>query len=483
MKTIPVWAGTLIAAVLLSAEEPKRDNMTAEIEAVRRFRHRLLADPHRPQYHFVIPEGLAAPFDPNGAIFWKGRYHLFYIYQERGVNVLGHISSLDLVHWRQHAPALAPTPESPEKGIYSGNCFVNKEGEATMIYHGIGAGNCIATSTDELLDRWTKHPRNPIVPFPVEGAPYRPWDPHGWLEGETYYSICGGERPALFKAEELGRWQYVGDFLHHEVPGIDPPKDNDLSCPDFFKLGNKHVLVCISHNRGGRYYVGEWKGEQFDPELHERMSWTDNLYFANESLEDAKGRRVMWAWIFDQRPERDRQASGWSGEMALPRELTLGPDNRLRMRPIEELNQLRHNEQTFGPFELKADSDQLLTGTSGDALEILAEIEPQGAKHVGVVVRRSPNGEEGTPVFVDFEKHKLVINSEGGPFKPAGDAVTLRVFVDRGVVEAFADDRQAVVRRCYPSRPDSLGVSLFASGGPATIRRVVVWKMFPSNPY
>ena len=51
-----------------------------DLETARRLRHHLLADKHRPTYHFVIPEDYAMPFDPNGAIFWQGRYHLFCIY-------------------------------------------------------------------------------------------------------------------------------------------------------------------------------------------------------------------------------------------------------------------------------------------------------------------------------------------------------------------------------------------------------------------
>ena len=119
------------------------------INASRQLRLHLLADPYRPTYHFVVPEGLAFPFDPNGAIYWHGRYHLCYIYQDHGVHFFGHVSSLDMLHWRHHLPALYPTPDSPEKGIFSGNCFVNRKGEATMVYHGCGAGNCMATSTDK----------------------------------------------------------------------------------------------------------------------------------------------------------------------------------------------------------------------------------------------------------------------------------------------------------------------------------------------
>ncbi len=453
-----------------------------EIEIARKLRHRLLADPHRPTYHFVIPEDFAMPFDPNGAIYWNGRYHMFYIYQDRGTHVFGHASSLDMVHWRHHPPALFPTPDSPEKGIFSGNCFVDKQGRAVMVYHGVDAGNCMATSTDPLLEKWTKLPTNPYLPMAPKGAPYRSWDPFGWRVGDTYYTISGGEQAAVFKAAELtDKWQYVGDLLHHTLPGVELRED--ISCADLFKLGGKDILLCISHRLGSRYYVGEWKDEQFHPITHERMSWSDNLYFAPETLEGPDGRRVLWAWIFDRRPATLRVASGWSGEMSLPRELTLGPDNRLRMKPLRELERLRYDEKNLGPIEVAADTPTPLEGIAGDAIELAIEIEPKGARQVGVVVRRSPDGAEGTPAFIDFEKKALTIANESGPFEPDGPTVTLRVFVDRSVVEAFADDRQAVVRRTYPTRPDSLGVSLFATGGPATIRKVTAWQMFPSNSY
>jgi beta-fructofuranosidase len=55
--------------------------------------------------------------------------------------------------------------------------------------------------------------------------------------------------------------------------------------------------------------------------------------------------------------------------------------------------------------------------------------------------------------------------------------------VDRSVVEVFANDRQAVMRRIYPTRSDSTGVRLFSRGGGARVRRLRAWDMSPSNPW
>ena len=487
-------AGLLAARKAAHLETIPQTVAAADIETARELRKKFLAAPYRPQYHFVIPEDLGGPFDPNGAIYWRGVYHLFYIYQEHGVHVFGHISSLDLLHWRQHPPALFPTPDSPEQGIFSGNCFVNKQGQATMLYHGVGAGNCIATAEDDDLEHWQKLPGNPIIPLAPPGAPYASWDPDGWIEGDTYYAIFGGTRAAVFKAADLNKWEYVGDFLHHTVPGVELRED--ISCADFFRLGNKRVLVCISHRLGARYYVGEWTNEQFHPEQHGRMSWVDNAFFAPESLADATGRRIMWAWLFDGRRPAVRRIGGWSGELSLPRELFLGADGSLRMRPAVELQSLRYREQTAKHLVVEPGKEMALDTIAGNALEIEVELLPQGATQCGLKVCRSPGGEEQTAVFYDATDGSLKLdvrkaslgegprNVETGPFAlPAGTSLTLRVFVDKSVVEAFADDRQAVMRRIYPTRPDSIGVSLFAEGGRMQVRQIKAWHMFPANPY
>ena len=79
------------------------------MEHARELRERYQADPHRPRYHFLAPEGVCHPFDPQGCIYWRGRYHLFYAVQRpgSGVGLWGHASSTDLLHWRHHPIPLA----------------------------------------------------------------------------------------------------------------------------------------------------------------------------------------------------------------------------------------------------------------------------------------------------------------------------------------------------------------------------------------
>jgi sucrose-6-phosphate hydrolase SacC (GH32 family) len=484
-------------AYLLASRENPNDGQTPggvrdANSSARALRERLLSDPHRPGYHFVIPEGQAMPFDPNGAIFWKGRYHLFYIFQDKRGHNWGHVSSTDLFHWRHHPTGLV-------SGMFSGNCFVNKEGRPTMCYHQVGQGNAMAVALDDDLNEWKKLESNPITPKTQPGDPnhdkYRSWDPYGWLEDDTYYAIFGGERPAIAKAPSLaGEWKYVGDLMVNTVPGVSI--NEDVSCADFFKLGDRRMLLCISHRLGCRYYLGDWKGEQFHPTFHEKMSWVDNSFFAPESLLDDRSRRIMWAWIFDSPGFKMRTDYGWSGTMSLPRVLSLPADGVLRMNPPEEIERLRYNGKKLADLAVAAGSELVLQGVEGNSLELELEIKATEAKQYGVKVCCSPGGEEQTLVYYDAAERRLKVDTtksslsdgpktvEAGPFElQPSELVKLRVFVDKSVVEVFANGRQAVMRRIYPSRADSVGVRVFSNGGPASATTLEAWEMMPSNPF
>ena len=460
--------------------------------ATRMQREKLLSDPHRPGYHFAIPEGRCMPFDPNGAIYWKGRYHLFYIFQdERGHN-WGHVSSTDLFHWRHHPTRLV-------SGMFSGNCFINKQGRPTMCYHQVGQGNAMAVALDDNLNDWKKLPSNPITPKTSPGDPfhgkYRSWDPFGWIENDTYYAIFGGKHPAIVKSDRIeGEWKYVGDLMGSSIEGVSI--NEDVSCADLFKLGNKHMLLCISHRLGCRYYLGDWKNEQFFPTFHEKMSWIDNSYFAPESLLDDKGRRIMWAWLFDEPGFNTRMDYGWSGTMSLPRVLSLSEQGTLNMNPPVEIEKLRYNAKQQTNLKITADTQQSLETIQGNSIELIVEADVSQAKQFGVKICCSPDDAEQTLVYYDAVDKKLKIDThqtsltegpkstEAGPFElKEGEQLSLRIFIDKSVVEVFANGRQAVMRRIYPSRSDSLGVKVFANGGPANITTVKSWDMMPSNPY
>lgn len=507
-------------------------NMKDLIAHSRELRARLLADPHRPVYHTVTPEGVCGPFDPNAALYWKGLYHLMYIVQTEEGHCFAHISSKDLVHWRNHPLALEPG--NGDTGIFSGGVALNKDGVPTITYWGLGdpGGICVATSDDDLLEVWTKNPHNPVISETQSGLAevevdgkklvYGAADPSAiWINDGRYYVLTGnllvlrefgdkrnqpehlGDTLYLFVSDDLTEWEYLHTFYTSDRKWTQA--DEDDMCPDFFPLpsspdggeiSDRHMILFISHNLGCQYYTGKYSDDRFEPETHGRMTWVDNGYFAPESLVDDKGRRIMWAWIFDRREGETREASGWSGTMSLPRVLWLGEDNTLRMRPAAELEVLRYNLKEMNDLVIKADSEMPLGGISGNSLELSLEMIPDGAEKFGVKVCCSPDGEEETVIFYDAADKKLKIDTtksslgegsksvEAGPFELKPDeSLNLRVFVDKSVVEIFANDRQGVMRRIYPTRDDSIAVTLFSCGGATKVKSIKAWDMAAANAY
>ena len=481
---------------MTKAMKARKDKIDATAMLVREHRETLLKDKFRPNYHFIVAEGYAAPFDPNGAIFWKGKYHLFYIFQDNRTGEKsdhwGHVSSIDLMHWRHHPTTLI-------EGMYSGNCFINENGTPTMCYHQVNSGNALAIALDDNLDEWEKLSTNPITPNTVEGDKhhnkYRSWDPFGWFDGEYYYSIFGGEHPAVAKSKNLeGPWEYTGDLFAHGLEGVS--LNEDVSCAELFRLGNRDILLCISHRLGCRYYVGEWKDDQFYPEYHSKMSWIDNMFFAPESLTDSSNRRIMWAWILDYRDFSDRAKDQWSGTLSLPRVLTLNKTGSLDIDVAAEVEKLRYQPFSVPPFVVQADDEVRIDGTFGNSFELIIEFDGPDAEEFGVKVCVSENEVEQTIVSYDRNTALLKVNTtNSGPEKSPKaiesaplslskrEKLTLRVFVDKSVIEVFANSKQAISRRIFPDKADSTGVNVFAKGSDVKVTTFKSWQIAPSNPY
>jgi beta-fructofuranosidase len=436
--------------------------------------------PHPPAtwltFHLAHPgPDVAIPGDPNCAFYWKGKYHLHYIYNNKDGFSFAHVSSDDMVHWKWHPTVL--TPPNTGHGMFSGTGFFTREGKPAIIYHGQGSGrNQVAIALDDDLDKWTKPvPVEPIIRPGQDGSLIANWDPDAWLEGDRYYALSGGipgsGKPAtVFRSTDLKHWDYLGLFLAHDMPDVQ--HDEDISCPNFFKIGNKRMLLCISHNKGCRYYLGEWKDEKFIPEEHHRMNWNGWDFFAPESLLTPDGRRVMWAWcrLGDDLPTQ-------SGIQSLPRELSLPKDGVLRIKPLRELEQLRADEVARHNLPIHASAPTLLNGIAGDALELKIVIHPGVAQRFGAQVYADAAGNGGFPILVDRADGTLSVGGTKAPFTlHNGEELTLRVFLDKSMVEVFANDRQAVVA-AHRYAPQDLAVSLVSTGGDCMAKDVRAWRM------
>ncbi|MFC3801138.1 glycoside hydrolase family 32 protein [Cohnella sp. GCM10012308] len=512
------------------------------IRTVKDFRLLLLADRYRPGYHFAMPEGFGLPGDPNGAFYANGRYHLMYLYENctsaTGAFNWGHISSHNLVHWRHHPDALVPS--DGDNGAFSGGAFVDEDGTAYISYSSLatnietmaGGGVGIARSSDRHYEQWEKFDTlaiqstvngiTEVVGKNGEHVYAGSCDPSNiWKKDGVYYMQTGnlcvlgkygrsedsplearGDWTDLFQSTDLKKWTYVDRFYERDRTNKWTQESEDDMCASFFPLplsgqggapSGKYLQLFISHNKGCQYYIGEYSENRFLPESHGRMTWVDRAFAAPEALMDDKGRQIVWVWIIDNL--EDESSFGWSGVYSLPRTVWLGEDHTLRMAPVDELAMLRYNAKQF-PAVALSDGDKLeLDGINGLSSEIKLTIAPGSARRTGLKVRTSPDEEEVALLYYDAETKALVFDStrsgaggwkarEAAPFQlKDAEQLELTVYIDRGVIEIFANERQAIARRVYPERLDSTGVYLFSEGGTASFETIEVWEMMPSNPY
>ncbi len=467
-------------------------------------------DPHFPLYH-LQPEAVIN--DPCGAMMWNDEYHLFYQNSAKW----GHSVSPDLVHWRHLPAALEPTPgTADEGGCWSGSAG-DMDGTPVILYSGVDFPPkdqprtwkqvvCLATGSDDLTT-WTKHPDNPLVIGPENSPDFR--DPCFWKEGDDWYMLVGagitneGATATMYKSPDLVKWTYL-----HELCTDAPDITNQCwECPDFFELDGRHVLATsrksphleygsIDHCRvlmSTFYDIGTYKNQQFTREASGNFDAGGHFYAAKTMLDD-KGRRLIFGWVWEARPTAAWQKSGWSGVISLPRIINIAGDGTMRYRVPEELQVLRRAHTALADVKVE-DGTVPLDPVSGDCLELIAEFEPGDASEFGLSLRRSPDGEEETRLIYRQQDATLSIDRfhstkdpeqytypKGEPLPLApGENLKLQIFIDRSVIEIFANDRLCLTTRIYPTRDDSQGIAAFAVGT-ATLRRLDAWQLAPATP-
>lgn len=448
-----------------TAEELK-GRILAESPQERRERlARAAADPNRPRYHYLPPPSWMN--DPNGPVHWKGVYHLFFQWNQDlpwwGNVQWGHTCSRDLVRWETLPRALEPTPDGPDAdGCFSGSLLVH-EGVPFILYTGVSPEvQCLAFG-DEALLRWTKHPANPVIAAPPEGLDVVGFrDPCPWREEEAWYVLIGsgirgvGGTALLYRSTDLLHWEYLHPFYE---PDAERPMHE---CPDFFPLGDKHVLLTSWAGTHGE--IGTYKGKRFFSERHFRLD--EGNYYAAKSLRDAKGRRLVWGWVTEARSVEAQIRAGWSGVLSLPRVLSLGDGGELRQAFAPELRALRRKGWRFS--DLVVTTTRRLEGVAGEDVEIEAIFAPNRARRFGIRLQ------DDFEIAYDREKGEIA----GAPLRlREGESLRLHLYVDRSVLELIANARTAKTLRRYREDFEEGGISLFAEEGEVRVSSLGVWPL------
>jgi len=445
------------------------------------------ADPTRPVYHFRPPANWMN--DPNGPIYHKGYYHMFYQhnpYGDQWGNMhWGHARSRDLVRWEHLPIALWPSKEAGEEHVFSGCALINPLGQPMIFYTSIALGKSAgeyaeqwAAIGDDDLIHWQKHPSNPVLAEALHGGVkvYDWRDPFVFQDQGTTFMVLGGHVNKakdlravvnLYQAtnRELTQWKYLGVLFSHPDEQV-----KNIECPNFFKLGKRWVLV-ISPHGPVQYFVGDFDAaaHEFKPVQRGILDIGGNYYAPNCML-DPNGRRLMWGWI-----NGFKGGPGWNGCLTMPRVLTVGSDDQLRQEPAPELKKLRGKKSKSTEVAL-GNPAQFIETVKGDTLEIIAEFEPGDAESFGLKVRRSDDGQRET--VVSYDGHQLEVAGAKVAFTllPNEKTLKLHVFLDRSVMEVFANNRACFTRVIHPGESD-LGTGAFAMGGKVRLRSLEAWPL------
>jgi len=439
---------------------------------------------YRPQFHFSPKKGWTN--DPNGLVFYKGEYHLFF--QHNPFDVVwgnmtwGHAVSPDMVHWTQIENSLEPDKLGT---MYSGSAVVDwnntagfqkgEEKTIVLIYTAAGGNNpeskgqpftqCIAYSNDRGRT-FTKYPGNPVVPNIAGGnrdpkvvwhAPTGQWIMTLFVEGNTY---------AFLSSPDLKHWTMLHKMT---VPTV-------AECPDFFEMPVENepgVSKWIWTGANATYVVGNFDGKRFVPEVLQQPLSRGTNYYAVQTYSDLPGnRRVQVAWMNGGK----YPGMPFNQQMSCPVEFKLRKvgygSYRLSALPIREIESLRGTPHTWKDLALRPEENPL-AGISGDLWDIVAEIEVGGAKEVGFRLR----GETVAYTVKDPARNSTLSNANFSAAMPMkAGRIRLRILVDRTSIEVFGNDGEMVIPRCFLPPDNQNGFEMYASGGEA---KVVSLDLYP----
>lgn len=287
--------------------------------------------------------------DPNGFIYYKGNYHLFYQYfpyaPRWGTMHWGHAISKDLVNWEHKEIALFPSKYEDQNGCFSGSA-VEYDGKMYIFYTGVHYNKLNPDNIHECLDNQflssqmmivsedgmdfdNFHSKKVIIP-PIEdekiGDKTHTRDPKVWRGTDAWYMVLGttsaGENGKLlfYKSDDLKHWTLQNSLSGKSECGW------MWECPDYFETeGGKVLLIsCMGILKDGDLEANQsicsivnFQEETCNMQIINQCQYFDyglDLYAPHSTL-DELGRRVIIAWL--RMPEAVN--GKWIGMFCLPR--------------------------------------------------------------------------------------------------------------------------------------------------------------------
>ncbi|MBO0424059.1 glycoside hydrolase family 32 protein [Enterococcus plantarum] len=434
-------------------------------------------DIYRQCYHLMAPVGWMN--DPNGFVYYKGEYHLFYQYYPYdsvwGPMHWGHAKSKDLIHWQELPVALAPSEEYDLDGCFSGSA-IEKDGKLFLMYTGHYEREgikrevqCIAVSDDGI--HFEKFSGNPVISDQhIKGiAPIEDFrDPKIEKRNGIYYSVIASKTTdqrgqiLLFQSEDLFLWKFTSVLLTGK-------RDQGImwECPDLFHLDGKDVLLIspIEMKKKDNLYeninstvafIGEvdWLTGRFIVENHHEIDFGLDFY-APQTCVDDQGQRIMVAWMqmWGRNMPTNDLGHFWAGAMTLPRELHV-VNKKLIQQPINTIYELIMDKKTIIKEKLEDSSVEL---DDNDAKQFYIEFSGILRQTKTLTIKVLRTKESSVELIYDPNTDYLSISRDSFGLTITGneteqltkrtasvpllnDRLVLEIFRDTSSIEVFANE-------------------------------------------
>ncbi|MDJ1492581.1 glycoside hydrolase family 32 protein [Cytophagaceae bacterium DM2B3-1] len=453
-------------------------------------------EPHRPQFHFSPNKHWMN--DPNGMVYYKGTYHLFFQHYPDGTTWgpmhWGHATSADLVHWTEQPIALYPDSLGY---IFSGSVVVDKDNTSGLGKNGVSPLVAIFTHHNPDLEKqksdkyqyqslaysldegktWKKYENNPVLPNPGI-TDFR--DPKvRWYEPQQKWimSLATKDRITFYSSPNLKNWTKESEF------GQDAGSHGGVwECPDLFPLtanGKTAWVLLVSINPGGpnegsatQYFIGDFDGKTFKPYSKE-TKWidygTDN--YAGVTIANTNERTLFLGWMSNWLYGEKVPTSPWRSAMTVPRELGLTQIKKdwfLTSVPVKELNVLKGESISLKKENIKG-GRPLTSKLKNESGLFKLDVSAQNTNDFSIVLAN----DRGNEVIIGYDKasnvyyidrtHSGQTNFREGfgkrytaPRLSADQIISLTVIVDVASVELFADNGLTVMTGIFfPEQPMS----------------------------
>ncbi len=398
--------------------------------------------------------------DPNGFIYYQGKYHLFYQHYpyapEWGTMHWGHAVSEDLIHWEHVGIALFPSIGADQDGCFSGSAL-EYAGKLNLYYTGIhceqeDVKDSFLSSQIMIISEDGKHFDNasgkrivvPVIEDEELGDRQDTRDPKVWGENGAFYmalgSTCGGAmgRILFYKSTDAVNWKYANQLRSERFGRM-------LECPDIFRAGEGYVFMgspmyiregAVGYEHHAVCMSGNFDYETCSLTLSENRQYVDygmDLYAPQTNL-DREGRRVMIAWMRMPKAVEEAGREPWNGMMCIPRVIELlGGHVYFRVHPEVERYFLQEIEILQGHLPISESIPYRIKTTleEGDSLNI-------GGYHI----RREENvvKTDRSRVFSDIAGHQMISSTP-----EVSEECRLDIFVEPNLIEIFVNEGEYVI--------------------------------------